>query len=379
MNSLQNIPIESTPSAPVGILGQCQYRERRRYTRTQKIEDLAVSKYNKNGKGITFNDLLSSRLVFHKEQAQNTLKRCLQRNILFTLAKHKPQQYYPTCLKAEISKNKMSKNYPIEFTGVGYSKPPFSNNCFKSSSAAITQSLEEYILPLLPAAPLHIHKIRFNFKITPECYAELNLLPLGHGNRGKEHVEIIGSFHVSYLFYPNGRVIVFIESSRNPLKLETEIDRSRLMAFFGQVRDRLIVFLMDSHERIVPDIMEWELTQCDINKDIVVDDSLQFTALKVQIKHLDHLFRIYIKSMGKDTVCRIEESLNPKQNNPPAAIQMITDIFNPFNRIESQIAEIGRKVDRICSVNNEDGSSKDLTATTATTNNSSDVRCQQVK
>ena len=152
------------------------------------------------------------------------------------------------------------------------------------------------------------------------------------------------------------------------------------MAFFGQVRDRLIVFLMDSHERIVPDIMEWELTQCDINKDIEVDDSLQFTALKVQIQHLDHLFRIYIKSMGKDTVCRVEESLNPKQNKPPAsAIQTITDIFNPFNRIENQIAEISRKVDRICSVNNEGGSSKDLTATTATTNNSSDVRCQQVK
>ena len=131
-------------------------------------------------------------LYFIKNRAQNILKRCLQRNVLFTLAKYKPQQSYPTCLKAEISKHKMSKNYPIGLTGVGHSKPRFScNNCFKSSSM-ITQSLEEYILPLLPAPPLYIHKIRFSFKITSECYAELNLLPLTHGNRGKKHVQIIG-------------------------------------------------------------------------------------------------------------------------------------------------------------------------------------------
>ena len=32
------------------------------------------------------------------------------------------------------------------------------------------------------------------------------------------------------------------------------------MVFFGQVRDRLVTFLMDRHERIVPDILDWELT-----------------------------------------------------------------------------------------------------------------------
>ena len=118
------------------------------------------------------------------------------------------------------------------------------------------------------------------------------------------------------------------------------------------------------------------MTQCDINKDIIVSDWFQFAGLKIQVKHLDHLFRIYIKSMGKDTVCRVEESCNP--NKP--AIQAINKIFNPFNGIENQISEICRKIDTICSVINVDGSSKDLTATTgvATTNNSSEMRCQHV-
>ena len=59
-----------------------------------------------------------------------------------------------------------------------------------------------------------------------------------------------------------------VTCSNNAFKLEMEIDRSRIIALFGQVRDRLIILLRDEHERIVPDIMDWQITQCDINKDI---------------------------------------------------------------------------------------------------------------
>jgi hypothetical protein len=61
---------------------------------------------------------------------------------------------------------------------------------------------------------------------------------------------------------------------------------------------------MDSHERLVPEIMHWELTECDINKDIKVSHWFYYMGLKIQIKHLDHRIRIYIKSMGDDSVCR---------------------------------------------------------------------------
>src|SRR5262249_19032624 len=50
---------------------------------------------------------------------------------------------------------------------------------------------------------------------------------------------------------------------------------------------------------------------------------LQYAGIKVQVKHFDQLFRIYIKSIGKDTVCRVEESINPKK----PAIQVISGLF----------------------------------------------------
>lgn len=82
--------------------------------------------------------------------------------------------------------------------------------------------------------------------------------------------------------------------------------------------------------------MKWQLTQCDINKDIVTGDWLQITGLKIQVKHLDHLFRIYIKSMGRNTVCRIEKSCN-SVNRP--AIEAINNILNHHDENERRLVE----------------------------------------
>ena len=138
--------------------------------------------------------------------------------------------------------------------------------------------------------------------------------------------------------------MVFTESSNNPHRLEDESDCSRLLAYFGQIRDRLIIFLNDRHEKIVPEIMQWRLTQCDINKDIKVRDWLQYSGLRIQVRHLDHLFRIYIKSMGPNTVCRVEESCN-SVNKP--VIEAINDIFNPCEKLERQFAEHDKKLNEI--------------------------------
>jgi hypothetical protein len=243
------------------------------------------------------------------------------------------------CIKSEILKAKVAKNIPIGVTEVGYSYKAHntnrgqtnnsdsssissSNSRFPGLEPAIIQSLEGYVLPLLPSAPLHIHKIQFRLKISPECYKELGLSKC-KGNNGKRHEEIIGKVRVSYYFYSNGTVMVFTESSNSPFRLEDEVDLSRLLAFFGQVRDRLITLLADRHERIVPDVLEWELTQCDINKDVKVEEGFQYTGIKVQVKHFDQLFRVYIKSTGKDTTCRVEQSLTPKK----PAIQALNEIL----------------------------------------------------
>ena len=299
----------------------------RRYTRAREIETLAVSKYKSNSKGIAYADLLSNELAFSKKQAQITLKHCLKRNILFTLGNYKPQRYYPVCLKSEISK----KNIPVGVTGVNH----FMGGLLQDKQVVghseldpiIVQTLEGYILPFLPSAPLHIHKMHFKVKLPPESYHEI-ALAVNPCNKGKQHEEIIGRMLVMYCFYANGTVMIFTENSNAPFKLEDALDLDRLIAFFGQLRDRLIVFLADKHERIVPDIMQWELTQWDFNRDVKVNDYwAQITWLKIQIKYLDHLFRVYIKSMGKDTVCRVEESCCNTKGNV-RVVEAINAIIN---------------------------------------------------
>ncbi|MFY9794138.1 MAG: hypothetical protein WB988_03645 [Candidatus Nitrosopolaris sp.] len=189
----------------------------------------------------------------------------------------------------------------------------------------VLQTLEGHILPLLPTSPLFIHNIHLKLSIIPQCYQELDL-PITSGNKGKKSTQVIGTSRIDYTFYPNGTVNVEVSCSNHPFRLHTEEDRSYLLVFFGQLRERLISILMDSHERTVPNVMEWELTECDINKDIKVSDSFHYTGLKIQLKHMDHLICIYVKSMGKNTVYRVEERKHPHKR----PLDFINQVFNPI-------------------------------------------------
>ena len=182
-------------------------------------------------------------------------------------------------------------------------------------------------------------------RITSEYYHEI-VLPSSRWNSAKEHQEIVGTAFVKYVFYANGTIMVYIESSSNPFKLDNHADLSHLIAFLGQARDRLVVFLQDRHERIVPDIMQWELKQCDINRDVMVSDWLQLTGLKIQLRHAFHLFRVYIRSKGRDTICRVEESVVIHDNNR-FVVESIRSILNPTERLEKQISDIDGKVNQL--------------------------------
>ncbi|HXX96422.1 MAG TPA: hypothetical protein VEL11_04795, partial [Candidatus Bathyarchaeia archaeon] len=48
-------------------------------------------------------------------------------------------------------------------------------------------------------------------------------------------------------------------------------------------------------------------------------------------------------SMGKETMCRVEESLHPKKS----ALATINDIFNPIEKIEKQIDVLNTKISAI--------------------------------
>ena len=286
----------------------------REYVRSNELQELGVEKYHKNGKGITFNDLISRGITKTKGQAQRKLKNCLKNEVLFTIQHHKPQQYYPTCIKSYILER---KNVPIDPTGDKY----YSEYCHRYNHSFIAD-----ILPLLPAAPSYIHNMHFKLKVSPQCYTQLNLPQYNINNKGKHQYENIAEAHVDYTFYPKGTVDVTVKCSTHAFKLENDIDLARLISFFGQLRDRLIVLLSDKKEKLVPDITEWYLTELDINKDIEVSPSLHFTAPKIQIKHLNDLFRIYIKSIGEHTACRVEKSMHPPSQKH--AIETIKDIFN---------------------------------------------------
>lgn len=91
------------------------------------------------------------------------------------------------------------------------------------------------MLPLLPKSPLFIHNMHFKTKVSPECYAELKL-PCYKKNNGKYRTEIIGETHADYVFYSSGTVNVNTACSKNPHKIENKVDKSRIIAFFGQIR-----------------------------------------------------------------------------------------------------------------------------------------------
>ena len=61
-------------------------------------------------------------------------------------------------------------------------------------------------------------------------------------------------------------------SRDSPFKLETDEDEVILFSFFGQVRDRLIYYLSGIREREVPQITEWILKACDLNRDVEIDE-----------------------------------------------------------------------------------------------------------
>ncbi|MDP9287225.1 MAG: hypothetical protein M3P08_03400 [Thermoproteota archaeon] len=336
MATSQSTPLNPDQNTPLGLVGRDSGG--RKHNTNSRIVDLATRRYRENGMGVSYYDLIQAGLARHKRRAQYMLKYYLHNGTLFTLGDHRPQRYYPKNIESEIRMKKLSSSTPIDPTGaMHHPYPLFSpksplSNCLES---LIIQTLEGYVLPLLPAAPLSIHNMHFKTRITSECYNKLRLPPVP-GNNGKRYSDIIGKVYIGYTFYPNGTVNIEAKCSRTPFKLENESDRWRIHLFFGQLMQTLRIFLADKHERIVPDIAEWCLTECDINKDIKVSHLLHFTGLKIQVKHLDHLFAVYITSKQYDTICRTEERKHP--NKPP--IEVIADIFNPNERIEKQYSEI---------------------------------------
>jgi hypothetical protein len=320
------------------------------------IEGIAVEKFKSCGLGITFEDI---QVRFHvkKPRAQRSLKHFHDNGVLFTaqslisqgiflLQNTNPQQYFPNCIRAEIIENLNKRNSVlVEPTGVSLQKRSLNQG---SSSKRASSSLENQkgqsfldVLIQLQYVPLHIHKLQLMLHLDKEYY---NHLPQneGHINRAKRHEEHIGTRHVSYTLSPNGTIEIGVKSSDTPFKLQTDDDELAIFSFLGQVRDRFLYLVRDPKERHVPSIMDWVLKQCDLNKDIEVNDKAQVTLPDIQLKTAARVFRIYMKSLQGRAVCRAEESLRLDLVLPVA----LDNIRHPYRSIDAKLSKILEIVER---------------------------------
>jgi hypothetical protein len=319
----------------------------RLYVTKDKIEDIAIQNYRSRGNGITFRDL-ARNIPLNKSKAQRRLKHFHIKGVLFTaedlinqgiylIQNTNPQQYFPACIKAEIIEAlKKRKNVLVEPTGVICSRYPLSN-------AIESQKAQNFldILGRLPLVPISIHKLQMVSVITKEYYTTLKREPRP-GNKAKVYEECIGKTLTKYAYSPNGTVEIAITCSNNPFKLATEEDVCMIFSFFGQVRDRMLYHLSDPRERVVPPIIYWCLVQCDVNKDIEINDKMQLTLPDIQLRNAGRVFRAYVKLLGERAACRVEESL--KVDLP--LTDALDNIRNPNKELERKVDHLIELVER---------------------------------
>jgi hypothetical protein len=259
------------------------------------------------------------------------------------------QQYLPSCIRAEIIENPKTRTNSVPLEPTGVNLPKGSLNQHSSSRRARLSSLENQkaesfldVLLYIPFAPLYIHKLQLMLYIDKQYYQELSPKE-GYVNRAKRHEEIIGRRHVKYILSPNGSVEIYVRSSDTPFKLETDGDEITIFSFLGQVRDRLLHCIADIRERSIPPITEWILKECDLNKDIRIDEKAQLTLPDIQLKTAASVFRLYIKSLQNRAVCRAEESLKLDLLLPEA----LDNIRHLHESIESKLLDIDQQIKNV--------------------------------
>ena len=232
-DSAKSVPVQigvSVPAAEVVHIAGCNHISKR------SIEGIAVEKFKSCGLGITFKDI---QVRFHvtKPRAQRCLKYFRAEDILFTaqylidqgiylIQNTNPQQYFPSCIRAEIIENLDKRNSVlVEPTGANLSKRSLNQSSYSKRamlSSLGNQKAQSFLDVLLhiPFAPLYVHKLQLMLHIDKRYYQELAHKE-GHINRAKHLEEIIGRRHVKFVLSPNGSVGIYVRSSDTPFRLET--------------------------------------------------------------------------------------------------------------------------------------------------------------
>jgi hypothetical protein len=132
-----------------------------------------------------------------------------------------------------------------------------------------------------------------------------------------------------------------------PVRIKAEIienlKRRNIFSFFGQVKDRLLCLLKDVKELIIPPVTAWTLIQCDVNKDVEIDEKCQLTLPDIQLKYMDRVFREYVKIKHDKAYCRVEESVKLNKLLPEA----LDNIRRSFQPLERRIDNLAGKIDQL--------------------------------
>jgi hypothetical protein len=143
---LKSVPIQRDGKVPIDeLVHTSHYRKR---ISNKIVEQIAIEKYRKYGKGIDYTDVIREG-PSSKEKSQRILKDCcrerrdkrgeLHKPILFRApTRTSPQQFFPNCIRADIIEDlKKRGNVPIHPTGV---IPPYSSSFF--SKYTLSNSIE---------------------------------------------------------------------------------------------------------------------------------------------------------------------------------------------------------------------------------------------
>src|SRR5215207_1512905 len=125
-----------------------------------------------------------------------------------------------------IAAQNLAGDNPVDPTGVVLSNNTTCSKYEVNTDSVITQTLEGYVLPLLPTVPLHIHNIHLKCEVidSSTSYYQALQLPSYKQNIGKHQVLDTDNVHVSYVFYPSGAIDIYTKNSENPFRLQTEED-----------------------------------------------------------------------------------------------------------------------------------------------------------
>jgi hypothetical protein len=315
-----------------------------------QLVELALKIYYSNRRGIIFSDVVEE-YGCSKTKAQlrikNACKEKIDKNgkkssILFRLdgKRSKPQQFFPSCIKATIIENKIKKqNRPIDPTGVTYNNKTSSH--YPLHNAIENQIVQSFLLQLslLPFQPLNMHNIHLWMIVDKSHYEEINQKPCSDENKTKIQRELIGNREVIYHFNKKGSIQIEISCSKNPFPIETNNDVNNFFVFLGQVKYALAIILNDPRERIVPPLDKWILKYCDFNKDIELDDKNigQLMDLNIQIKYAGEAFRLYVKNLEDRFALRGEKVMKVNQ---PITSFMNNSILNPLHLIDNKFTEL---------------------------------------